>query len=82
MVTCNEYDYIEIVCLFHYPIKMTLKGGHIVEGVALDTQRNDQNQECIKIKHEDGRSELVVLSELTKLAVGIENPHFAEVKFE
>ena len=81
MITCHEYDYVEIVCLFHYPIRLTMATGVQIEGVALDTARNESRAECIKIQAPDG-AQSVVLSEVTKLAITIDNPHFTEVHFQ
>lgn len=81
MISCSEYDYIEIVCLYRYPIRLTMKAGEAVEGVALDTLRNEQRNECIKVDvGEDGQ--LIELSEILKLEVLIENPHFTEITFQ
>ena len=80
MISCNEYDYIEIVCLYHYPIKLTLKTGDIINAIALDTQRNENRHECIKVlmgEHE----QLIVLDEISKLQVSVVNPHFCEITF-
>ena len=81
MISCNQHDYIEIVCMYHYPIKLTLKSGDIIEGIALDTQRNDQRDECIKIDIE-GVEKLVVLEEIKMLEVMVENPHIQVAFFE
>ncbi len=35
MISCNDYDYIEIVCM-PMPIKLTLKSGEQIECVKLD----------------------------------------------
>ena len=80
MISCNQHDYIEIVCIYHYPIKLTLKSGDIIEGIALDTQRNDQRDECIKIDIE-GVEQLLVLEEIKMLEVMVENPHLQKVTF-
>ncbi len=80
MISCNQHDYIEIVCMYHYPIKLTLKSGDIIEGLALDTHRNDQRDECIKIDIE-GVEQLVVLEEIKMLEVMVENPHLQKVTF-
>lgn len=76
MLSCNQYDYIEIVCMYRYPIKLTMKAGNIIEGVALDTQPNER----IKMKIGDAET-LVNLDEISKLEVQIENPHFTEITF-
>jgi len=81
MIRCNQHDYIEIVCMYHYPIKLTLKSGDIIEGIALDIQRNDQRDECIKIDIE-GIEQLVVLEEIKMLEVMAENPHVQVAFFE
>ncbi|WP_295893892.1 Rho-binding antiterminator [uncultured Vibrio sp.] len=80
MINCSDYDYIEIVCLFNYPIKLTLKPNQTIEGIALDTQRNEQRVECIKLR--SGKTErLVVLDEIAVLEVSVENPHFKTFTF-
>jgi Rho-binding antiterminator len=81
MISCNQHDYIEIVCMYHYPIKLALKSGDIIQGVALDTQRNDQRDECIKMDIK-GVRRLVVLQEIKILEVMVENPHLQKVTFE
>lgn len=80
MISCSEYDYIEIVCMFHYPIKVTMKSGEIVEGKALNTLYNDERQECIQVDVE-GTVVMLILDELSALEVSIENPHFKTVSF-
>ncbi len=80
MISCSEYDYIEIVCMYRYPIKLTMKSGMAVEGMALDTQRNESREECIKV-NVNGTENLVELDSISKLEVCVENPHFKEVSF-
>lgn len=81
MISCNEYDYIEIVCLYHYPIKLTMKNGEEISGIAQDTKRNGQRQECIQMTIAD-KPTLVLLEAISKLQVCVENPHFNEVVFK
>lgn len=81
MISCSDYDYIEIVCMHRYPVKLTLKPGEQVEGIALDTQRNQDKEECIKLSVE-GRDQLVVLTEITELEVCVDNPHFKQISFK
>ncbi|WP_413701297.1 Rho-binding antiterminator [Psychromonas sp. KJ10-10] len=76
MLTCNEYDVIELVCLFHYPIKLTMKQGEEISGIAVDTQPNER----LKIEV-DGVATLVSLNEIAKLQVCIDNPHIKELNF-
>lgn len=81
MMKCEQYDYIEIVCMHRYPIKLTLKSGIEINGVGLDTQRNTNREECIKVAIDDGIS-LVVLDTILTLEVTVDNPHFQNVTFD
>lgn len=74
------YDYIEIVCTYKYPIKLTLKSGSIIEGISLDTAINEQRMECIKLDT-NGVTSLVVLADIAVLEVCVENPHFSSISF-
>ncbi|MEZ8614772.1 Rho-binding antiterminator [Vibrio splendidus] len=81
MISCNDYDYIEIVCMHRYLIKLTLKSGEQIECVGLDTQRNDSREECIKVSIQ-GVEQLVVLTDLSTLEVCVDNPHFQQISFK
>ena len=83
MIGCSEYDAIEIVCMFKYPIEITKKSGDVIQGVALDTKLNEQREECIQLalKGEPEQGELIVLTDILKLIVCIDNPHFQNFKF-
>lgn len=80
MISCNDYDYIEIVCLYRYPVRLTLKSGQTIEGKALDTARNQDKQETIKLD-QNGVEQLVVLDDLSLLEVLVDNPHFNQKSF-
>ncbi|WP_234985230.1 Rho-binding antiterminator [Oceanospirillum multiglobuliferum] len=80
-MSCSDYDYIEIVCLFKYPVELTMKSGSIISGKAIDTARNQANEECIKLQTK-GVDLLVVLDSISKLKVSVNNPHFQEVSFD
>ena len=71
MISCSDYDYIEIVCLYHYPVELTMKSGKIVGGIALDTKRNAAKQECIEMEVKQDKL-LVVLDEISKLEVSVD----------
>lgn len=78
---CDHYDYIEIVCMHRYPIKLTLKSGVEIQGKAIDTQRNEAREECIKMTINDEVS-LLVLDTILTLEVTVDNPHFKSVRFD
>lgn len=74
MISCSNYDYIEIVCLYRYPVRLQLQSGEVIEGTALDTARNQERQECIKIQVNESE-QLVQLDTIAYLEVTAENPH-------
>ena len=80
MISCEHYDTIEIVCMYHYPIKIMLKAGTMVEGIAIDTGRNNEREECIKMNI-DSVEHYIVLETISKLEVTINNPHFNTISF-
>lgn len=81
MISCSDYDYIEIACMCRYPVKLTMKVGQPLEGIALDTARDEINNECLKLNVKE-TDILVILDEINKLEVLVENPHFSEVVFK
>lgn len=80
MISCDQYDYIEIVCLFKYPIKLTMTSGIIIDCDALDTKLNENKVECIKVNSK-GDERLIVLNDIVTLEVCVDNPHFQLVSF-
>lgn len=80
MLTCDQHDYIEIVCTFRYPIKLILKSGEVIECIALDTARNENSDECIKVDL-NGTERWIVLADISMLEVSVDNPHFQTVVF-
>lgn len=80
MIGCNDYDYIEIVCMHKYPIELTMQDGSTIECTALDTALNKNREECIKVRFE-GEDAYFVLDNIVRLEVSVENPHFQVVNF-
>ncbi len=80
MISCNEYDYIEIACMFRYSVRLLLRDDTVLEGIAVDTCTNQQKQECIKLQQNEGEC-LVLLDSLKQLQVLSDNPSFTLVDF-
>lgn len=80
MISCDQHDYIEIACMYRFSVKLTKKSGEVIEGVALDTALNEHKDECIKVAV-NGAERLIVLTELSLLAVNVDNPHFTTLSF-
>ena len=80
MISCSQYDYIEIACMYRLPLVLTFKNGSILECDAKDILRNKENQECMLVIHEK-EDMTVILDELESMRVSIENPHFDFIEF-
>ncbi len=80
MISCEQYDYIEVACMYNYKLKLNLKSGAEIYGVAIDTARNDQSEECIKIKIDD-QYRLIILDSISYMQVLDVNASFASVRF-
>lgn len=81
MVTCNQYDYIEIACMFKIPIEITLKNGETHQGRAFDTGFDLQRQECLFLDI-DGEHIAFPTDHLLAMRALKINPHFTEVTFD
>jgi len=82
MILCELYDYIEIACMHHLEVLLTLKDGSEWKGVAQDTARNAKKEECIKlILTGSGHAQIVVLDDLLIMESITKNPHFSRVDF-
>ncbi|MBM7456743.1 Rho-binding antiterminator [Oceanisphaera litoralis] len=81
MMSCEQHDYIEIACLYRYPVILTLTSGAELVGIALDTARNELRQECIRIRDHDAEH-LVPLATISRMTANIDNPHFRVISFD
>jgi len=79
-MNCDEHDYIEIACTFRMRVRLLLASGEWLEGRALDTQRNDAGEECLKLAVE-GEERLVIQAQIRRMDALKENPHFQSVRF-
>ena len=59
---------------------MQCHSGQVIDCIALDTSRNSDREECIKVKVNELESS-VVLDAIASLEVRIKNPHFESVYF-
>ena len=84
MISCNHYDYFEIACMHRYPIRLTMKAGEVIEGIAVDMKLNDDRIECIKLsitRSDELTESLVILEHIAEIEALTENPHFTNVSF-
>ena len=81
MISCNHYDYIEIACMHHLSIELILKNGDSVCGVATDTKRNANRDECIVV-NVNSELQLIVLTTISVLKECETNPYFDHIDFD
>tara|TARA_R110002049_G_scaffold17089_8_gene67014 strand:+ start:1612 stop:1857 length:246 start_codon:yes stop_codon:yes gene_type:complete len=81
MISCDQHDYIEIACMYRYPIRISLKSNSTLDCTAIDTHQNEHRNECIKVEF-NGIEKLIVLNDIDKIEVLIDNPHFNYVSFD
>ena len=79
-ISCEQYDYVEIVCMKRYPINLVMKDGKEIKCIAIDTALNNDGSECIEVSSGD-ETFLVELSEISQLRVCVANPYFNCVSF-
>ncbi|BED90937.1 hypothetical protein PspMM1_34050 [Pseudoalteromonas sp. MM1] len=81
MISCHQYDYIEIACMHHLSVELVLKNGDSVCGVATDTKRNANRDECIVV-NVNGELKLIELTSISVIKALKQNPYFNKVNFE
>ncbi|MEP0357334.1 MAG: Rho-binding antiterminator [Paraglaciecola sp.] len=81
MISCEHYDYIELACMHGYTLKLTLDSGTILLGKAMNTNRNEQSDECIKMKI-DKMDVLIVLNSISTMEVLNNHAQFKFVNFK
>ncbi|WMC10725.1 Rho-binding antiterminator [Oceanimonas pelagia] len=81
MMSCEQHDYIEIACLYRYSVTLTLVSGEQITGQALDTARNNDKAECLKMRIGD-EVRLLPLASLARMTATSPNPHFVQVDFD
>ncbi|WP_070971843.1 Rho-binding antiterminator [Vibrio sonorensis] len=81
MISCSQYDYIELACVFHIQVRITTENGSVFEGIALDTGYNKQKKECL-ILQTNGQEAWFETDTLTEMQALTPNPHFTLVSFQ
>lgn len=78
-IACELHDYLEIACLYHYQVKLTLKDHSTLEGKAIDTLTTAEKREYLLL--DNGQEQRIELNQLKKLTVLTPNAAFSEVVF-
>ena len=81
MLSCDNYDYIEIACLYHLDIELHFDANS-VRGIAEDTKRNAEGEEGILLKTPTtGELKWFPINSLLGLTAHTENRHFTHLDF-
>ena len=83
-ISCADYDYLEIACLYHYQLELRLVDGtrHIGEAVDLSIDRGQlpEQHEVLSLRNSDGLT-VVATSSIKSMQALSENAQFDEVHF-
>ncbi|GLR69888.1 Rho-binding antiterminator [Agaribacter marinus] len=80
-ISCQQYDYVEIACMYKYLLEVRLQSGKLLVGKACDTAKNTDRNECIKLDI-SGEYVLTELDEIHSFRALVKNPHFSEIIFD
>lgn len=85
MLSCDLHDYLEIICMFHYEVLITVKNGTDIEGKAVDVglffgRITAAREEVLKIESEAG-TEAVLVEQIKMFEVLTPGARFKQVSF-
>ena len=67
-VSCADYEPLEVACMDHYAIQLTIKDGRTVAGRALDMAVRGR-EEFLVVRHDDGKTEDVRVDQIRHMVV-------------
>ncbi|MCG7552664.1 Rho-binding antiterminator [Pseudoalteromonas sp. Of11M-6] len=79
MISCQQYDYIELACLKRLVVTIEMKGGEVVRGSCKNTTIVDA-QECLVLEQES-QPVTMVLTEIANISADTDNPYFTTLRF-
>lgn len=77
-ISCEQYDYIEIACLFHYSVTVYLNNGNLIEGKAFTTRINQLREEELVLSVNDQQLN-VRIDDVDRLQVTTPNAKFSQI---
>lgn len=79
-ILCDLHDYVEVACMYHYQLRLTLKDNQIIEGKAIDIITSTGKQECLVISNGQEQHH-IELTQLAKMQATTPNARFSEIFF-
>jgi Rho-binding antiterminator len=81
LISCELHDYIEVVCMYGYQVKLFLQDQSSIEGKAKDILTDAEKCEFLILETRSG-SQQVELVLLEKMQILTPNAKFSEVVFQ
>jgi len=82
-ILCELYDYIEIACMFAYPITLLLESGEELKGIAKDTLVKPDKLEYLIFANDVSKEIIEIpMNSLIHMQARVTNPHFEKVSFQ
>ena len=78
-IDCNAFDYVELACLYRYPVRLHLRDGSSLEGTAVDTRTSSADGEHIVLDI-DGERRLIRLDAIAELEPRLHKARFGRVR--
>jgi Rho-binding antiterminator len=80
MISCHLHDFIEIACMYRYRVRLTLRDGSTLSGIAQDTAVESNQREVLKLETANGMVK-IDQDDLESMQAVDSNPHFSSVDF-
>ena len=80
MISCAIHDYIEIACLYHIRVRLSLRDDRSIEGEAYNTRTSEAKREYLVLLV-NNQEELIELDQIKSMQALTANTHFDKVDF-
>lgn len=81
MLKCDLHDYLEIICMFHYEVKVISKDDEITQGVAEDVLLSDNRIEVLRLRTAERNMKEIGTEDIKEIQVVTPNARFQTVRF-
>ena len=75
---CSIRDHFEATVSLHYQVKVTLRSGTQISGVATNLRSNKDRNECLELSTDQGLK-LIEIDEIVSVEVTSPNPRFSSI---
>lgn len=79
-IACEHYDQLELLCLYQFQIRATLKTGSYKNGQAIGLELDANRREQLVIAKGDG-NQAIAIADIERIDVQTPNPHIDSLTF-